>query len=125
MLISSSFLHSATQNYKKSREDYSHHRYRQHSGFKAGMTSAFATFLLVLAVVFFILELLVLYYAIFIAIQCTELGAERVVHIVLAIIFTAPYILLNLLFNKCAKDILKGGDILLSNRETYVPNPSY
>lgn len=120
MLISTTFLHTAVQNYQqKSKND---HHHRKHLGPVAGgMTGAFITFLLIVAVIFFLLELLVVYYALSIAVRCSTAGAERVVHISLALFFTAPYILLNLLFNKCAEKTIRGGDVLLTNKR-FVPN---
>jgi len=71
-----------------------------------GTSAAFTSFILVVAVVFFILEIILLFYAINMALACSQSGAERVVNVVLAIIFTVPYVLLNILFNKCAKKSL-------------------
>ena len=57
---------------------------------------------LVFAAIFFIMELVVLFYGINIALSCTKTLPERVVNICFAIIFTMPYVLFNTLFNKCA-----------------------
>lgn len=73
----------------------------------AGASASFLSFGLVLATIFLVLEIIVLFYAVSIAIQCTRPGPERIVHIVLAITFTLPYVLLNVMFNKCAKDNLQ------------------
>jgi len=73
----------------------------------AGASASFLSFGLVLATLFLVLELLVLFYAISIALQCTNPGPERIIHIVLAITFTLPYVLLNVMFNNCAKQTLQ------------------
>ena len=73
----------------------------------AGASASFLSFGLVLATIFLVLEILVLFYAISIALQCTRPGPERIIHIVLAITFTLPYVLLNVMFNKCAQDSLQ------------------
>jgi len=73
----------------------------------SGITAAFNSFLIVLSMLFFALEVFLMYYAIIIAVKCTKGGAERVVHVVLATIFTLPYMLLNAMFNKCAINILQ------------------
>ena len=107
MLISSSLLKSAVENYqlkKKNRKE----NYSRVDSIDAGISGAFASFSLVVALIFFALELIVLFYAITIAINCTEPGAERIVNVVLAVVFTIPYMLLNILFNQCAKSTLKG-----------------
>lgn len=67
-------------------------------GYNVGMLS--------IGIMFLVLELLLLFYCIGIAIKCSKPGPERVVHVLLAITFTLPYALLNVLFNSCAKDFL-------------------
>ncbi len=57
-------------------------------------------------------------YAIIIAITCTKSGAERVTHLILATTVTLPYMLLNVIFNKCAIDTLRNSKGLLPN----IPN---
>ena len=73
----------------------------------AGAGAAFTSFVLVVAVIFFVLELILLFYAINMALVCTQGGPERIVNIVLAVTFTIPYVMLNILFNKCAKNSLR------------------
>jgi len=64
--------------------------------------------MLVIAIIFVALEFLLLFFAINIALTCTQGGAERIVHVVLAILFTVPYMLLSIFFSDCAKKTLKG-----------------
>lgn len=73
----------------------------------AGMSLGFATGFLIIATVFLMLELLVLFYSISMAMSCTKPGAERVLHVTLAIVFTFPYALLNALFIPCGKKVLR------------------
>lgn len=82
-------------------------RYNSGEVVMAGASASFLSFGLVVATIFLVLEILLLFYAISIAIQCTRPGPERIVHVVLAITFTLPYVLLNVMFNKCAQDTLQ------------------
>ena len=52
-------------------------------------------------IVFFI-ELVLIYFAIKIAIKCTKSTSETLVHLILAILFPVPYLLLIISFNPCA-----------------------
>ena len=72
----------------------------------AGMSLGFATGYLVIAVVFLMLELLVLFYCVGIAYSCSKSAPERIVNVVLAITFTLPYALLNMVFVPCARKTL-------------------
>lgn len=103
MIISTSLLKSAIDKYRaaKKRENYN-----DWDAASQGASAAFNAFLVVIAMIFFVLELVLLFYAILIALNCTKAGAERIVHIVLAVIFTLPYMLLSVLFNPCAKSTL-------------------
>jgi hypothetical protein len=100
MIISTSLL-------QKALKDRSLAKKRQYEGYtmlestNAGMSLGFATGFLIIAIMFSILELLVLFYAVSIAYNCST-GHARVVHVVLSIVFTFPYILLMILFNKCS-----------------------
>jgi hypothetical protein len=102
MIISTSLL-------KKALKDRANSTKRQSEGYtmlestNAGMSLGFATGFLIIATMFVMLELLVLFYSIGIAISCTKPGPERIINIVLAISFTLPYALLNLIFVPCAK----------------------
>ena len=108
MLISGTNLKNAMEQYRKSKNIQEGYNVADVAG--AGMSAAMASFVLVIAVLFFMLELMVLFYSITIALNCTESTPERVVHIVLAITFTLPYALLNVLFNKCAISTLRSSN---------------
>lgn len=119
MIISSSILKNAVERYqrtKKIKEGYG-------AGKTAavGVSAALSSFILVVAIVFFILELLVLFYCISIALNCTQGGPERIVHVLLAIAFTFPYALVMVVFNKCATTTLRSGSGWLPKGSPSVP----
>jgi hypothetical protein len=102
MLISSYLLQNSYKNYQRVKENFT-----TGQAIEAGTSAAFVSFSLVVSIIFFILELLLLFYGIKIAIYCSEPGPERIVNLVLVTMFTMPYMLLNILFNKCAKTCLQ------------------
>lgn len=63
---------------------------------------------LVVAIIILVIEIAVLYYALDIAINTTKAGAERFIHVVLAVVFTMPYLLFSLLLNPKASALLTG-----------------
>ena len=119
MLISSSFLNSSYSRFRKNRDK----NRRGHKGIEgynlaqssgAGISASFDSFLLVIAILFFILELFLLFYALTLALKCTKAGPERIMHITLAITFTLPYALISAFFSKCAQSALQNSDIFMS-----------
>jgi hypothetical protein len=66
-----------------------------------------AVIVLIFALIFFILEVLVLVYAVVIALRCGKSGPEKVVHLVLAVTFTLPYMLIMTVFSPCGKRVLR------------------
>jgi hypothetical protein len=108
MLLSGTYLKKAVEHYQrvklngKTKEGYS-----KSDSASAGLSAAFASFAVVVGILFFMMELIVLFYAINTALVCTKPGPERIVNVVLAVTFTIPYMLLNLLFNKCTKSTLR------------------
>jgi len=105
MIISTKLLKNSIEKYikgkRKQREGYSNME-----SINAGMSASFDTAFLIIAVIFFTLEVLVMFYCVVIALNCSQPGPERVIHVVLAVTFTLPYALLMLLFNKCAPGVL-------------------
>jgi hypothetical protein len=93
--------------YRKARKNKENFSISHGDSAAAGVGAALTSFTLVVAVIFFVLELVLLFYGINMALNCTEGGPERIVNIVLAITFTTPYVMLNILFNKCAKNSLR------------------
>ena len=63
--------------------------------------------MLAVSFIFFVFEFLLLVIAIMIAINTTSEGKERFVHLVLAIFYTMPYLLLMAVFNEGARNYLK------------------
>ena len=63
--------------------------------------------MLAVSFIFFVFEFLLLVIAIMIAINTTSEGKERFVHLVLAIFYTMPYLLLMVVFNEGARNYLK------------------
>lgn len=109
MLISSQLLQTALNNYNKTHPNKENYKedYSFAYAVGAGTQAAFVNFAIVVAIVFFILELILLFFAIKMVLDCTEPGPERIVHMVLAVMFTLPYVLLNTIFNDCSKKSLK------------------
>ena len=100
-------LRSSLDRYRKAKKYRENFSISSGDSAGAGAGAAFTSFVLVVAVIFFVLELVLLFYAINMALVCTQGGPERIVNIVLAITFTTPYVLLNILFNQCAKNSLR------------------
>jgi hypothetical protein len=121
MLLSSSFLNSSYSRFKKNREKNNKIKegYNMRDSSLAGISASFDSFLLIVAVLFFVLEFFLLFYALNIALRCTNAGPERVVHITLAIIFTLPYVLFSVFFSKCANSVLKNSDIFMTPLNEY------
>jgi hypothetical protein len=107
MIVSGTILKSSLERYRKAKKNKENFSISRKDSMEAGAAAAFASFSLVVSVIFFVLELVLLFYAINMALVCTKGGPERIVNIVLAITFTIPYVLLNILFNQCAKKSLR------------------
>jgi hypothetical protein len=63
---------------------------------------------IVLATVILIIEVALLYFALDIAVNTTQSGAERFVHVVLAVVLTLPYLLFSVLLSTKAQNVLRG-----------------
>ena len=107
MLFSSTFLKNSLNNYNdiKTKEKFGVSR----DAIKSGLSKSFYTFMVIVAFIFFVLELFLLYFAVSIAIYCSTSREERIVNFVLATIFTAPYVLVKIIFEPCSKQYLKNG----------------
>ena len=108
MIVTGTILKTSLDRYRKAQKNKENFSISVGASTGSGAAAAFASFTLAVSVIFFVLELVVLFYAINIALTCTKGGPERIVNIVLAITFTIPYVMLNILFNKCAKASLIG-----------------
>lgn len=80
----------------------------------AGIAAGFDTFIFAVAVLFLMLELMLLVFAINIAFRCTTTIEERVVHVTMACTFTLPYLLGMVLLNSCARAVLARRTIPIS-----------
>jgi uncharacterized protein YqhQ len=117
MIISLNILKNSLERYNNSRniriEKYDkpkkNHNNSKSEHVESGFTSAFYVFLLIISMIFFLFELVLLYFAVFIAINCSKSREERIVNFILAVVFTLPYVSLNILFNPCAKEYLQNG----------------
>lgn len=105
MITSTKILANAVEKYQKNKEKQSD----VENSVSSGALCAFNAAMLVFAVIFFVMEIILVFYAIYIAFRCTEGGPERIVHVTLAVFFTIPYMLLMTLFNKCAGETLRNG----------------
>lgn len=107
MLVSSTLLKKSLENYNnmKIKEKFS----VSGEAITSGLTQSFYTFILIISLIFFILELFLLYFAISISIYCSRSKEERIVNFVLATIFTAPYVLVKITFDPCTQEYLRNG----------------
>ena len=103
MLISTICTKNAMDNYQRKKLE----KYSTGQAVVSGMSAANETTVLVASLLFMFLELLALFFAINIALNCTKGGPERIVHFILATMFTLPYLLINMVFNQCAIENLR------------------
>lgn len=94
MLISSYNLYCANKQYKDSRENYS-----LDPSIKKRTFSQF-----LFAAVIFVIELVILFYAVNIAVECNKSNVAKFIHITLAVFFTLPYLIGMMLLSPCASD---------------------
>lgn len=97
MITSFTLLQNSLEKYKKSKEEYS-----KWNSTTVGISTGISFGFLVIALLFFLMELFVLFFAVQTAIECSKPGSDRIIHVVMAIVFTLPYMLLNLFFGKCS-----------------------
>lgn len=103
MLVSSTYLYNALSNQKKAQRKKE--KFTTWDSAEAGVSTGVATFFVILASFFVLLEIVLLFFALNIAFSCSNVPEERIIHTTLAIIFTGPYMLLNIFFGKCGKTI--------------------
>ena len=115
MIISSALLTGAIKNHKDQIRKEASRRENFTTGTSStgkGVSTGFTVFYVIMAFIFFVMELLLLIYSVLIAIRCTKKGPERIMHITLAVMFTLPYALVNIVFNDCAKKTLQNESII-------------
>lgn len=122
MLFSSTLLTNSInrlQQSRNSRERYNGSNKQRHVSRQEDQ-SGFAYFVdyffVVIAIIFFFLEFMTLFYCIMLAFRCTVNGPERIVHLVLATTFTLPYALVNAFWSPCGQEKLKGRSWILSSQ---------
>lgn len=115
MLFSSNFLKNSVENYKNAKniEKFSINTKLNNSNGNNDTNNSknifVYTIILIISFIFFVLEVFLLYYAICIAIDCSQSREERIVNIVLACTFTLPYVLIKITFDDCSKGYIKNG----------------
>jgi preprotein translocase subunit SecY len=110
MLVSINFLKNSLEKYNEVKEKEKKENFSlDFKSINKGLNLSFYTFILFLAVIFMFFELFLLYFAVYIAIYCSKSKEEKIVNFVLAVTFTIPYVMLNILFNDDAKKLLKNG----------------
>jgi hypothetical protein len=102
MIISTFVANKLIENYEKNKRE----NYINDSDYYNDRKSPWLLIPVIVGVIFMVMEFLVLFYAVGIAIRCTTTTRERIVHLVLAITFTLPYMLVNAFFGDCAKGFL-------------------
>lgn len=108
MLLTLSLVKTSLDNHQKNIDKDAKKKQSTPHKTETRMSTVASSFALIFSLIFFTMELFVLFYAIDIAIKCSKTHSERVVNLVLASTFTIPYVMLNILFNQCAKDRLRG-----------------
>jgi hypothetical protein len=105
MLVTGSFLSHAVNRFnrkKRIRESFT-----RGDSVAAGASAALDSFILVLAAIFFLLELIALFFAVNMALVCSKSVGERIVNLVLATTFTLPYLLIRSVFSACGKAAMR------------------
>lgn len=70
-----------------------------------GFNDGLVFVLYVFAVSLLLLEIMLLFYAVTIALRCSKPGMNRVAHVALALFFTVPYVLLALFLSPCVEKL--------------------
>lgn len=109
MIVSLQMLKNSVENYKRSKERSKENFNWSKHDLKKGVKDAFGLFILIIAIIFFIFELILLFYSIMIVFRCYQTKQERIIQFVLAITFTTPYMLVQTVFNPCAKSYIQNG----------------
>ena len=99
MIIGYILTNNAIENFNK--ENYKNTRASSSCDNKNGCLT-----LLILAVVILVIEISLLYYAISVAVAVSKSPELMFINVMLAIVITLPYLLLNILFNPAAKAAL-------------------
>jgi len=76
-----------------------------------GVSAAVETVWLMISIIFFIMEFLLFYFMFFAIMRCAKNSPEKIIHVVLLLLFTLPYCLFVMLYDNsvytiCAKESL-------------------
>ena len=93
MIFGSLFLSNALNDFNMNKENF-----EQDSGKKNECISC-----VIVAMVVLVVELALFYFALDIAINTTTSNTERFIHVMLALLFTMPYLLIMVVFSKSAR----------------------
>ena len=102
MLVSSLLVNSAVKHYNKNSK-------KENLQGSCNSNPGPSLLLLIVAVVFLVVEIAMLYFAIKVALASGKSSATTFVNVVLAMTMTLPYLLLSLLFNPDARAALGDG----------------
>jgi heme/copper-type cytochrome/quinol oxidase subunit 2 len=97
MIFAASITAKAVENFNKSKTE-------NYQGDSCGNGSSLA--FLIISVVFLVVEIVMLYFALKIALASGKTNTSKFVHVVLALTMTLPYVLLSVLLNPDARAAL-------------------
>ena len=86
-----------------------HYKKNQKENYEGSCGGGSSIMMLIVAVVFLVVEIAMLYFAIKVALASGKSSATTFVNVVLALTMTLPYLLLSLLFNPDARAALGDG----------------
>ena len=93
MIIGSLFLKNSLDNFVRNKENFG----------DDSMTEQKSMSMIIISTVIVLVEIALFYFAVDIAINVTTSNSERFVHIMLALLFTMPYLLAMVVFSEPAK----------------------
>ena len=103
MLLSLNLIKSASEYYEKHKSKIEGYANLQQAG--NGTKDGLTYVIIIFSTILFVIELLLVIYALRIAYACSAPGYERLVHISLALFFTFPYLLISVFLAPCAKKL--------------------
>ncbi len=68
-----------------------------------GLSDGMLFLMYVFALSFLLIDIMVLFFAVNIALKCSKPGIQRVAHVAMALFFTFPYVLVSLFFSPCVE----------------------
>ena len=89
----------------RSVEGYEYPKSSRYLDMGDGMEDGLYFVLYIVGLTFLLLELILLFFAMTAAFRCSKPGLNRVVHVTLALFFTAPYVLFSIFLGDCAGKI--------------------